>query len=96
MALDYKTLQAKWKSAKPITMGKTGVGEALKLVSTFDLTKVTTAGEAKSWMEQFQKTTKVLDTARDNNPVKGNAKTKALIDCLQPDRRVDIEVIGTK
>jgi len=27
---------------------------------------------------------------------KGNVKTKALIDCLQPDRRVDIEVIGTK
>ncbi len=27
---------------------------------------------------------------------KGNAKTKALIDCLQPDRRVDIEVIGPK
>ncbi|MGE5469403.1 MAG: OmpA family protein, partial [Bacteroidota bacterium] len=26
----------------------------------------------------------------------GNKKTKALIDCLQPDRRVDIEVIGTK
>jgi OOP family OmpA-OmpF porin len=27
---------------------------------------------------------------------KGNKKSKALIDCLQPDRRVDIEVIGTK
>ncbi|MDR2838141.1 MAG: OmpA family protein [Azonexus sp.] len=27
---------------------------------------------------------------------KGNAKTKALIDCLQPDRRVDIELIGNK
>jgi OOP family OmpA-OmpF porin len=27
---------------------------------------------------------------------KGTAKSKALIDCLQPDRRVDIEVIGTK
>jgi OmpA-OmpF porin, OOP family len=27
---------------------------------------------------------------------KGNKKTKALIDCLQPDRRVDIEVVGTK
>jgi OOP family OmpA-OmpF porin len=27
---------------------------------------------------------------------KGAAKSKALIDCLQPDRRVDIEVIGTK
>ncbi len=27
---------------------------------------------------------------------KGNAKTKALIECLQADRRVDIEVIGTK
>ena len=27
---------------------------------------------------------------------KGNTKTKALINCLQPDRRVDIEVIGTK
>ena len=27
---------------------------------------------------------------------KGNAKTKALIDCLQPDRRVDIELIGTQ
>ncbi|WP_028994876.1 OmpA family protein [Azonexus hydrophilus] len=27
---------------------------------------------------------------------KGNAKTPALIACLQPDRRVDIEVIGTK
>ena len=26
---------------------------------------------------------------------KGNKKTKALIDCLQPDRRVDIELIGT-
>lgn len=26
----------------------------------------------------------------------GNKKTKALIECLQPDRRVDIEVIGTK
>ena len=27
---------------------------------------------------------------------KGESKSKALIDCLQPDRRVDIEVIGTK
>jgi OmpA-OmpF porin, OOP family len=27
---------------------------------------------------------------------KGNAATKALISCLQPDRRADIEVIGTK
>jgi OOP family OmpA-OmpF porin len=27
---------------------------------------------------------------------KGTAKSKALIDCLQADRRVDIEVIGTK
>ena len=27
---------------------------------------------------------------------KGNAATKALIECLQPDRRADIEVIGTK
>ena len=27
---------------------------------------------------------------------KGKAKTKALIECLQPDRRADIEVIGTK
>ena len=30
------------------------------------------------------------------NKCKGDKKTKALIDCLQPDRRVDIEVIGTK
>ena len=30
------------------------------------------------------------------NKCKGNAKTKALIDCLQPDRRADIEIIGTK
>ena len=30
------------------------------------------------------------------NKCVGNKKTKALIDCLQPDRRVDIEVIGTK
>ena len=27
---------------------------------------------------------------------KGTAKTKALVDCLLPDRRVDIEVIGTE
>ena len=27
---------------------------------------------------------------------KGNVKSKALIQCLQPDRRADIEVIGTK
>ena len=27
---------------------------------------------------------------------KGNKKTKALIQCLQPDRRVDIEIIGTQ
>jgi OOP family OmpA-OmpF porin len=27
---------------------------------------------------------------------KGTAKSKALIDCLQPDRRADIEIIGTK
>jgi OmpA-OmpF porin, OOP family len=27
---------------------------------------------------------------------KGNKKTKALIQCLQPDRRVEIEMIGTK
>ncbi len=27
---------------------------------------------------------------------KGNAATKALIACLQPDRRADIEIIGTK
>ena len=38
----------------------------------------------------------------DKQPVTGGKcgksekKTKALIDCLQPDRRVDIEVIGTK
>ena len=30
------------------------------------------------------------------NKCKGNAKTKALIECLQADRRVDIEVVGTK
>jgi OmpA-OmpF porin, OOP family len=27
---------------------------------------------------------------------KGKAKSKALIECLQPDRRADIEIIGTK
>jgi OOP family OmpA-OmpF porin len=27
---------------------------------------------------------------------KGNGKSKALIECLQPDRRADIEIIGTK
>ena len=27
---------------------------------------------------------------------KGTKKTQALVDCLQPDRRVDIEVVGTK
>jgi OOP family OmpA-OmpF porin len=27
---------------------------------------------------------------------KGTKKTAALVDCLQPDRRVDIEVVGTK
>ncbi|MDD2743518.1 MAG: OmpA family protein, partial [Rhodocyclaceae bacterium] len=27
---------------------------------------------------------------------KGNNKSKALIECLQPDRRADIEIIGTK
>ena len=27
---------------------------------------------------------------------KGNTKSKALIECLQPDRRADIEIIGTK
>ncbi|MCL2635617.1 MAG: OmpA family protein, partial [Betaproteobacteria bacterium] len=27
---------------------------------------------------------------------KGNARTKALVECLQPDRRADIEIIGTK
>ncbi|MCL2523751.1 MAG: OmpA family protein [Betaproteobacteria bacterium] len=27
---------------------------------------------------------------------KGNTRSKALIECLQPDRRVDIELIGTK
>ncbi|MBW7903087.1 MAG: OmpA family protein [Rhodocyclaceae bacterium] len=27
---------------------------------------------------------------------KGNKKTKALIECLQPDRRVEIEIIGTQ
>ncbi len=27
---------------------------------------------------------------------KGESKSKALIDCLQPDRRADIEIIGTK
>jgi len=27
---------------------------------------------------------------------KGTKKSKALIDCLQPDRRVDLEIIGTK
>jgi OOP family OmpA-OmpF porin len=30
------------------------------------------------------------------NKCKGTTKSKALVDCLQPDRRVDIEVVGTK
>ena len=30
------------------------------------------------------------------NKCKGESKSKALIDCLQPDRRADIEIIGTK
>jgi len=33
---------------------------------------------------------------KTGNTCKGDKKSKALIDCLQPDRRVDIEVIGTK
>ena len=41
------------------------------------------------------------DGKGEANPVtgdscKGNKKTRALIDCLQPDRRVEVEVAGTK
>lgn len=41
------------------------------------------------------------DGKGEANPVtgdtcKGNKKTKKLIDCLQPDRRVEVEVAGTK
>lgn len=35
-------------------------------------------------------------TAETAKCPKGDTKTKALIDCLQPDRRVEIEFIGTK
>ena len=35
-------------------------------------------------------------TKEELDALKGIGPTKALIDCLQPDRRVDIEVIGTK
>jgi len=41
------------------------------------------------------------DGKGEANPVtgdscKGNKKTKALIECLQPDRRVEVEVAGTR
>ncbi|MEK7842921.1 MAG: OmpA family protein, partial [Pseudomonadota bacterium] len=41
------------------------------------------------------------DGKGEANPVtgdscKGDRKTKGLIDCLQPDRRVEIEVAGTR
>ena len=45
--------------------------------------RVSTAGKGK-------KEPKTGDTC------KGTKKSKALIDCLQPDRRVDLEIIGTK
>jgi OOP family OmpA-OmpF porin len=42
-----------------------------------------------------------IDGKGESNPVtgdtcKGNKKTRALIECLQPDRRVEVEVAGTK
>ena len=42
-----------------------------------------------------------VDGKGEANPVtgdtcKGNKKTKALIECLQPDRRVEVEVAGTR
>ncbi len=41
------------------------------------------------------------DGKGEANPVtgdtcKGNKKTKALVACLQPDRRVEVEIAGTK
>jgi len=48
-----------------------------------DANRVYTEGKGKKWSVTGDK-------------CKGDKKTKALIDCLQPDRRVDVEIIGNK
>jgi OOP family OmpA-OmpF porin len=37
-----------------------------------------------------------VTTGKCNNLGKDSGKNKKLVECLQPDRRVEIEVIGTK
>jgi hypothetical protein len=93
MPLDYKTLPAQWKKAKPLTMGTTGVGAALKNVTGFNWKDVTEVDDAVRWKSHFEVAVKGLDSARDKEPIKSNAKVKEWVVKLLHDLLRDAHIL---
>jgi hypothetical protein len=82
MPLDYKTLPAQWKKVKPLTMGTTGIGPALKNITGFNWKDITEVEQAARWKSNFDVAMKGLDAATEKAPLKSDAKTKGWVEKL--------------
>ena len=60
-----------WKKAKPLTLTKTGISEALRPLQTYNPPRI---GDADDWIKELEKCKQVLDVASRNKHIVAQKK----------------------